>query len=136
MERLVIPGHSQRTRGVTFATSNRGRTIMSQTQIAAREAEMKTSKQAMRESRRRKTPPRVSRARVRNSTGITAPAWAASAVSGTACLTPTSLEEDAPPAEEEDLDEGYVLEDEDEELEKEEEEDEGLGPLGGGDEDY
>jgi DNA-directed RNA polymerase subunit beta len=46
------------------------------------------------------------------------------------------LEEDAPPAEEEDLDEGYVLEDEDEELEKEEEEDEGLGPLGGGDEDY
>jgi len=46
------------------------------------------------------------------------------------------LEEEAPPAEEEDLDEGYVLEDEDEEVEKEEEEDEGLGPLGGGDEDY
>ena len=38
--------------------------------------------------------------------------------------------------EEDEVDEGYVLEEEDEELEKEEEEDEGLGPLGGGDEDY
>jgi hypothetical protein len=44
--------------------------------------------------------------------------------------------EDEPAVEEEDIDEGYVLEDEDEELEKDEEEDEGLGPLGGGDEDY
>jgi DNA-directed RNA polymerase subunit beta len=46
------------------------------------------------------------------------------------------LEEDAPAVEEDEIDEGYVLEDEDEETEKEEEEDEGLGPLGGGDEDY
>jgi hypothetical protein len=44
--------------------------------------------------------------------------------------------EDEPAVEEEEIDEGYVLEDEDEELEKDEEEDEGLGPLGGGDEDY
>ena len=44
--------------------------------------------------------------------------------------------EEEPAVEEEEVDEGYVLEDEDEELEKEEEEDEGLGPLGGGDEDY
>ena len=46
------------------------------------------------------------------------------------------LVEDAPVVEEDEIDEGYVLEEEDEELEKEEEEDEGLGPLGGGDEDY
>jgi DNA-directed RNA polymerase subunit beta len=38
--------------------------------------------------------------------------------------------EEEPPVEEDDVDEGYVLEDEDEELEKEEEEEEGLGPLG------
>ena len=38
--------------------------------------------------------------------------------------------------EEDEVYEGYVLEEEDEELEKEEEEDEGLGPLGRGDEDY
>jgi len=44
--------------------------------------------------------------------------------------------EEEPVVEEEDVDEGYVLEEEDEELEKDEEEDEGLGPLGGGDEDY
>jgi hypothetical protein len=44
--------------------------------------------------------------------------------------------EEEPPVEEEEVDEGYVLEDEDAELEEEEEEDEGLGPLGGGDEDY
>jgi DNA-directed RNA polymerase subunit beta len=44
--------------------------------------------------------------------------------------------EEEPPVEEDEIDEGYVLEDEDEETEKEEEEDEGLGPLGGGDEDY
>ena len=46
------------------------------------------------------------------------------------------LEDEAPPAEEEGLDEGYVLEDEDTEVEEDEEEDEGLGPLGGGDEDF
>jgi DNA-directed RNA polymerase subunit beta len=46
------------------------------------------------------------------------------------------LDDDAPAVEEDEIDEGYVLEDEDEELEKDEEEDEGLGPLGGGDEDY
>ncbi|GAC1499273.1 MAG: hypothetical protein NVS1B2_22880 [Vulcanimicrobiaceae bacterium] len=46
------------------------------------------------------------------------------------------LVEDEPAVEEDEVDEGYVLEEEDEELEKEEEEDEGLGPLGGGDEDY
>jgi hypothetical protein len=44
--------------------------------------------------------------------------------------------EEEPAVEEEDLDEGYVLEDEDAETEEDEEEDEGLGPLGGGDEDY
>jgi DNA-directed RNA polymerase subunit beta len=44
--------------------------------------------------------------------------------------------EEEPAVEEEDVDEGYVLEDEDAETEEEEEEDEGLGPLGGGDEDY
>ena len=44
--------------------------------------------------------------------------------------------EEEPAVEEEEIDEGYVLEDEDEEVEKDEEEDEGLGPLGGGDEDY
>jgi hypothetical protein len=44
--------------------------------------------------------------------------------------------EEEPAVEEEEVDEGYVLEDEDAELEEEEEEDEGLGPLGGGDEDY
>jgi DNA-directed RNA polymerase subunit beta len=38
--------------------------------------------------------------------------------------------EEEPPVEEDEVDEGYVLEDEDEELEKEEEEEEGLGPLG------
>jgi hypothetical protein len=43
---------------------------------------------------------------------------------------------EAPAVEEDEVDEGYVLEDEDEETEKEEEEDEGLGPLGGGDEDF
>ncbi len=43
--------------------------------------------------------------------------------------------EEEPPAEEEEIDEGYVLEDEDEELEADEEEDEGLGSLGP-DEDY
>jgi len=47
----------------------------------------------------------------------------------------SDLVEEEPPVEEEELDEGYVLEDEDEELEKEEEEDEGLGSLGP-DEDY
>jgi DNA-directed RNA polymerase subunit beta len=47
----------------------------------------------------------------------------------------SDLVEEEPPAEEEELDEGYVLEDEDEDLEKEEEEDEGLGSLGS-DEDY
>ncbi len=46
------------------------------------------------------------------------------------------LDDEAPPAEEEGLDEGYVLEDEDTEVEEDEEEDEGLGPLGGGDEDF
>ena len=46
------------------------------------------------------------------------------------------LEVETPAVEEDEVDEGYVLEDEDEELEKEEEEDEGLGPLGGGDEDF
>jgi DNA-directed RNA polymerase subunit beta len=46
------------------------------------------------------------------------------------------LDVEAPAVEEDEVDEGYVLEDEDEELEKEEEEDEGLGPLGGGDEDF
>jgi DNA-directed RNA polymerase subunit beta len=44
--------------------------------------------------------------------------------------------EEEPAVEEDDVDEGYVLEDEDAETEEEEEEDEGLGPLGGGDEDY
>jgi DNA-directed RNA polymerase subunit beta len=44
--------------------------------------------------------------------------------------------EEEPAVEEEEVDEGYVLEDEDAETEEEEEEDEGLGPLGGGDEDY
>jgi DNA-directed RNA polymerase subunit beta len=44
--------------------------------------------------------------------------------------------EEEPVVEEEEVDEGYVLEDEDAETEEEEEEDEGLGPLGGGDEDY
>ena len=44
--------------------------------------------------------------------------------------------EEEPVVEEEEVDEGYVLEDEDSETEEEEEEDEGLGPLGGGDEDY
>jgi len=43
--------------------------------------------------------------------------------------------EEEPAVEEEDPDEGYVLEDEDEELEAEEEEEE-LGPLGSTDEDY
>jgi DNA-directed RNA polymerase subunit beta len=43
--------------------------------------------------------------------------------------------EEEPAAEEEEIDEGYVLEDEEEELETEEEEDEGLGSLGP-DEDY
>ncbi len=46
------------------------------------------------------------------------------------------LVDDEPAVEEDEVDEGYVLEEEDEELEKDEEEDEGLGPLGGGDEDY
>jgi DNA-directed RNA polymerase subunit beta len=48
------------------------------------------------------------------------------------------LDVEAPAVEEDEVDEGYVLEDEDEdeELEKEEEEDEGLAPLGGGDEDF
>ncbi len=48
----------------------------------------------------------------------------------------TDLVEEEAPAEEEDVDEGYVLEEEEDEPEEEEEEDEGLGPLGGGDEDY
>jgi DNA-directed RNA polymerase subunit beta len=43
--------------------------------------------------------------------------------------------EEEPPVEEDEVDEGYVLEDEEEELEKEEEEDEGLGSLNT-DEDY
>jgi len=46
------------------------------------------------------------------------------------------LVEEEPAVEEEEVDEGYVLEDEEAETEEEEEEDEGLGPLGGGDEDY
>jgi hypothetical protein len=47
----------------------------------------------------------------------------------------SDLVEEEPAVEEEEVDEGYVLEDEDEEQEKEEEEDEGLGSLGP-DEDY
>ncbi len=46
------------------------------------------------------------------------------------------LDVEAPAVEEDEGDEGYVLEDEDEELEKEEKEDEGLGPLGGANEDF
>jgi len=48
----------------------------------------------------------------------------------------SDVAEEEPAVEEDEVDEGYVLEDEDAELEKEEEEEEGLGPLGGGDEDY
>ncbi len=51
-------------------------------------------------------------------------------------LDSADLVDEEPAVEEDEVDEGYVLEEEDEELEKEEEEDEGLGPLGGGDEDY
>jgi len=50
-------------------------------------------------------------------------------------LDSADLVDEEPAVEEDEVDEGYVLEEEDEELEKEEEEDEGLGPLGGGDED-
>jgi hypothetical protein len=46
------------------------------------------------------------------------------------------LDLEAPAVAEEEVDEGYVLEDEDEELEKEKEEDPGLGPLGSGDETF
>ena len=55
---------------------------------------------------------------------------------GDEVLDSADLVDEEPGVEEDDVDESYVLEEEDEELEKEEEEDEGLGPLGGGAEDY
>ena len=51
-------------------------------------------------------------------------------------LDSADLVDEEPAVEEDEVDEGYALEEEDEELEKEEKEDEGLGPLRGGDEDY
>ena len=51
-------------------------------------------------------------------------------------LDSADIVDEEPTVEKDEVDEGYVLKEEDEELEKEEEEDEGLGPLGGGDEDY
>jgi len=51
-------------------------------------------------------------------------------------LDSADLVDEAPAVEEDEVDEGYFLEEEDEDLEKEEEEDEGLGLLGGVDEEY
>ena len=48
-------------------------------------------------------------------------------------LDSADLVDEEPAVEEDEVDEGYVLEEQDEEPEKE---DESLGPLGGGDEDY